>query len=78
MWTSFFLVVNAIFSLVSFLFFPHFYSLLGENYGVTVWKVSKYGVIFGPRFPVLGPGKTPYLHTFHAVRSAEFSKLGGF
>ena len=40
----------------------------------TVWKVSKYGVISGPYFPVFSPntGKyepeiTPYLDTFHAV-----------
>ena len=38
------------------------------------WKVSKYGVISGPYFPVLssntgkyGPEITPYLDTFHAV-----------
>ena len=38
------------------------------------WKVSKYGVIFGPYFPVFspntgkyGPEITPYLDTFHAV-----------
>ena len=44
-----------------------------------VWKVSKYGVFSGLYFPVFGlntgkygPGKTPYLDTFHAVRdSAE-------
>ena len=36
--------------------------------------MSKYGVISGPYFPVLGlntgkygPGITPYLDTFHAV-----------
>ena len=40
----------------------------------TAWKVSKYGVISGPYFPVLslntgkyGPEITPYLDTFHAV-----------
>ena len=40
----------------------------------TAWKVSKYGVISGPYFPVFSPntGKygqeiTPYLDTFHAV-----------
>ena len=44
----------------------------------TVWEVSKYGVISGPYFPVLGlntntyegkyrPEITPYLDTFHAV-----------
>ena len=69
MLTSIFLAVNAIVSLVSFLFFLIFApSLERLNYRVTAWKVSKYGVIFGPHFPVLGPGKTPYLHTFHAVR----------
>ena len=42
----------------------------------TAWKVSKYGVISGPYFPVFrlntakyGPEMTPYLDTFHAVRS---------
>ena len=42
-------------------------------------EVSKYGVFSGPYFPVFGlnifslntgkygPGKTPYLDTFHAV-----------
>ena len=40
----------------------------------TAWKVSKYEVISGPYFPVLGlntgkygPEITPYLDTFHAV-----------
>ena len=31
---------------------------------VTAWKVSKYGVFFGPYFPVF---LHPYLDTFHAV-----------
>ena len=35
--------------------------------GHTVWKVSKYGVISGPYFPVFGPEITTYLDTFHAV-----------
>ena len=41
---------------------------------VTARKVSKYGVISGPHFPVFrlntgkyGPEITPYLGTFHAV-----------
>ena len=41
---------------------------------VTARKVSKYGVISGPYFPVFrlntgkyGPEITPYLGTFHAV-----------
>ena len=48
---------------------------------ITAWKVSKYGVIFDPYFPVFGlnterfspnTGKygseiTPYLDNFHAV-----------
>ena len=40
----------------------------------TAWKVSKYGDISGPYFPVFspntgkyGPEITPYLDTFHAV-----------
>ena len=41
---------------------------------MTAWKVSKYGVISGPYFPVFspnmgkcGPEITPYLDAFHAV-----------
>ena len=34
---------------------------------ITVWKVSKYGVISGPYFPVFRSEITPYLDTFHAV-----------
>ena len=44
------------------------------GYSGTEWKVSKYGVISGPYFPVFGlntgkygPEITPYLDTFHAV-----------
>ena len=40
--------------------------------------MSKYGVISGPYFPVLGlntgkygPGITPYLDTFHAVQEIK-------
>ena len=33
----------------------------------TSWKMSKYGVISGPYFPVFGPEKTPYSDTFHTV-----------
>ena len=36
-------------------------------YGITAWKVSKYGVLSGPYFPVFGlntgkcgPAKSPY------------------
>ena len=43
----------------------------------TAWKVSKYGVVSGPYFPVFGldtgkygPEVTPYLDTFHAVKGA--------
>ena len=34
---------------------------------VTAWKVSKYGVISGPYFPVFGLEITPYLDIFHAL-----------
>ena len=41
---------------------------------IIAWKVSKYGVISGPNFPVFGlntekygPEITPYLDIFHAV-----------
>ena len=44
----------------------------------TAWKVSKYGVFYGPFFPVFGlnagkygPEKTPYLYTFHAVNHTK-------
>ena len=44
------------------------------SYNFTAWKVSKYGVISGPYFPVFSPNSgqygreiTPYLDTFHAV-----------
>ena len=36
-------------------------------YAHTTQKVSKYGVISGPSFPVFGPEITPYLNAFHAV-----------
>ena len=50
---------------------------------ITAWKVSKYGVISGPYFPVFrlntgnyGPEITPYLDSFHAVnfRTSEEMK----
>ena len=33
----------------------------------TAWKVSKYGVISCPYFPVFGPEIIPYLDNFHGV-----------
>ena len=52
-------------------------SIIKPNVRFTGWKVSKYGVISGPYFPVFGLNTeiygvnlcivTPYLHTFHAV-----------
>ena len=49
-------------------------SMLWLLNSITAWKVSKYGVISGPYFPVFspntgkyGPEKTPYLDAFHAV-----------
>ena len=33
----------------------------------TAWKVSRYGVFSGPNAGKYGPGKTPYLNTFHAM-----------
>ena len=51
-------------------------------YKDTVWKMSKYGVISDPHFPVFGlntgkygPEITPYLDTFHAVREREIKEL---
>ena len=35
----------------------------------TAWKVSRYGVISGPNTGKYGPEITPYLDTFHAVRT---------
>ena len=32
------------------------------------WRVSKYGVFFGPNAEKYGPEKNPYLDTFHAVK----------
>ena len=56
---------------------------LGKLHHVTAWKVSKYGVISGPYFPVFGlntgkygPEITPYLDTFHAVRQVGFHRGG--
>ena len=40
-------------------------------YNSTAWKVSKYGVFFGPYFPVFGPEKTLYMDTFYAVWSFQ-------
>ena len=46
----------------------------------TTWNMSKYGIFFGPYFPVFGlntrkygPEKTLYLGTFHAVEVLEKS-----
>ena len=51
-------------------------------YEDTAWKMSKYGVISDPHFPVFGlntgkygPEITPYLDTFHAVREREIKEL---
>ena len=41
----------------------------------TVWKVSKYGVLFGPYFPVFGLEKSPYVDTFHTVRFYDILRL---
>ena len=42
--------------------------------GKSIYCVKKYGVFFGPYFPVFspntgkyGPEETPYLETFHAM-----------
>ena len=47
--------------------------------------MSKYGVFPGPYFPVFspntrkyGPGKTPYLDTFHAVCKLVFILVNPF
>ena len=46
----------------------------------STWKVSKYGVLSGPCFPVFGlntrkygPEITPYFETFHVVKWSRSS-----
>ena len=44
----------------------------------TAWKVSKYGVFFGPNAGKYGPAKTPYLGHFSRIgntRERKFLKL---
>ena len=50
------------------------------NWIYTAWKVSKYGVISGPYFLVLGlntgkygPEITQYFDTFHAMLAISFN-----
>ena len=50
------------------------FSIIKEQLQSTAWNMSKYKVISGPYFPVIGlnigkywPEITPYLDTFHAV-----------
>ena len=62
---------------VKFLRTPFFYRtplVAASESSNTAWKVSKYGLISGPYFPVFGlnsgkygPEETPYLGTFYAV-----------
>ena len=54
--------------------FPNYLLKIFPSDIYTGWKVSKYGVISGPYFPVFGlntgkygPEITPYLDTFHVV-----------
>ena len=49
-------------------------SKISQSRLYTAWKVSKYGVISGPYFPVFspntgkyGPEITPYFDTFHTA-----------
>ena len=42
---------------------------------VTAWKLSKYGVISGPYFPVFGPEITPYLDFLQAVSCVVSLKI---
>ena len=46
-----------------------FMSIFNKNTGLiyTAWKVTKYGVIFGPNTGKYGPEITSYLGAFHAV-----------
>ena len=62
-----------------------FWESIVDEYEIgTAWKLSKYGAFSGPYFPVFGlntgkygPEKTPYMDTFHTVRSflSYYSKL---
>ena len=53
-------------------------NILPNLLNFTVWKVSKYGVIFGPKTGKSEPEITPYLYTFGSVFSIlTFSKLWG-
>ena len=63
-------------------------SLMNLSIAITAWKVSKYGVISGPYFPLFGVNteiyvfspntgeygseRTSYLGTFHAVNYCSF------
>ena len=56
----------------------HYFFQLETNSLSTAWKVSKYGVISGPYFPVFGlntgkygPEITPCLDTFHKVQFTD-------
>ena len=59
-----------------------YYAIVSLLSSYTAWKVSKYGVISGLHFPVLGlntgkygPEITLYLDNFHAVWVSLFSSL---
>ena len=59
-----------------------YYAIVSLLFSYTAWKVSKYGVISGLHFPVLGlntgkygPEITLYLDNFHAVWVSLFSSL---
>ena len=41
-------------------------------YSDAAWKLSKYGVIFGPNTGKYGPEITPYLDTLHTVIDIVF------
>ena len=41
----------------------------------TAWKVSKYGIFFGPNAGKYGLEKTPYLDTFHVMRVLSIEKI---
>ena len=42
-------------------------------YSDAAWKLSKYGVIFGPNTGKYGPEITPYLDTLHPVKDMGIS-----
>ena len=47
-------------------------------FALTTWKMSKYGVISGPYFPVFGPEITKNIWTLHVVLKSLRAGAGSF